>query len=484
MRHRAKETRFFEIGIIVILCSSVFLFGAVQPVVFLAEESLILLLFILYMAARLIEGARLDKTPLFWPFMIFLSSIFIQVIPLPFSVLKIFSPHAVEIRKALGNTGGVETFSLIPARTFDQLTRWVTVFLFYLLVANVFTMKSIHRLLNSLFVLTCFEAFYGLFLVFTGNDCLLWYCKPEYRNYGSRLHGTYRCPNHMAGYLEMVIPLHAVQVLSKRLLSPFKSEEKAQKFLGIFFVTLFVITLFLTISRAGTVAFLIGMLYLYFSGKREEGGLRYTFYLKILVALVAIYLLWIGIGPIIDRFWQASSSLEQGRGVLWSDTLNLVKDFPVIGTGFGTYRFIFPKYKSILLGQAIYKYSHNDYLQFLAEGGIISLLAFLWLVFNALRMLVKENSLLARGAAAGFIAILVHSFFDFNLQIPANAWMFAVLMAIGWIARESGNDNHSHPSTHEHSHHSSHLRHSHHSRRSHHSHPQHSLPISSLGRFG
>ena len=450
-----KGTRFFEIGIIAVLCSSVFFFGAVQPVVFLAEESLILLLFILYVATRMLEGGRLEKTSFFWPFLIFIITIAIQLIPLPLSVVKALSPHAVAIRKALGSGGALGTLSLIPVRTFNQLTRWLTVFLFYLLVANVFTNRTIYRLLNALFALTCFETFYGLFLVFTGNYCLLWYCKPEYRDYGSRLHGTYRCPNHMAGYLEMVIPLHTVQVLSKQLLSPLKSEEKARKFLGIFFITLFIITLFLTISRAGTVAFLVGMLYFYFGRKREEAELGYTFYLKILVALIIIYLLWIGIGPIIDRFWRASTNLEHGRSIVWADTLKLVKDFPIFGTGFGTFRFIFPKYKSVLLGQALYRYAHNDYLQFLAEGGIVSLLAFLWLAFSALRMLVRENSLLARGATAGFIAILVHSFFDFNLQIPANAYLFATLIAIGWITKKSPTIHHPHSHHSHHSHRSS-----------------------------
>ena len=51
------------------------------------------------------------------------------------------------------------------------------------------------------------------------------------------------------------------------------------------------------------------------------------------------------------------------------------------------------------------------------------------------------------GATAGFIAILFHSFFDFTLQIPANAYIFAVILAIGWIKRGRNHDRYSLPSS-------------------------------------
>jgi len=436
---RTYLTRFLEIGIITVLCSSVFLFGAVQPVVRLAEEGLILLLFILLLIGFLTGKTHFEKTRLFWPFMIFLVTILIQLIPLPFAAIQSLSPHAASLRQNLGAQEGLAPLSLIPIRTFHQFLRWTSLFLFYLLVANVFRQKTLHRLLNALFALTCFEVFYGLFLLFTGSNWLLWYHKPSYGKFGNRLHGTYRNPDHMAGYLEMVIPLHLAQALSKRLPTPFASEEKARKLLGVFLAVIFITSLFLTISRAGIIAFIVGMTYFYFSGLRASEERGHNFYIKILVTLVLIYLLWIGIGPIIDRFWNAAASLRNDRGVVWNDTLNLVKDFPIFGTGFGTFRFVFPKYKT-LLGQALWRTPHNDYLLVLAEGGILSLLAFLWVIFNALKLLVKGTSPLTRGATAGFIALLVHSFFDFNLQIPANAYLFLTLMAIGWI--NNGKERH------------------------------------------
>ena len=425
---------FFEISIILILLSSVFLFGSVQLPVLLAEEFFILGFFIAFMMIGLKRGKSWNGTPLLIPVLLFLFSILIQLVPLPFGVLKFLSPRTVVLRQMLGEEGGWNMLSLVPIKTLYQLLRWTTVFVLYLFIVNVFTKETVWKLLNALFALTCFQVFYGFFLLFTGSNSLLWYNKPEYGKFGNRLHGTYRNPDDMAGYLEMLIPLHIVQVVSSRLITPFKSEEKARRILGIFFVMLFVVALFLTISRAGIVAFLIGMIYFYFSGlKGKEGETQFSFYLKILVALAVVYLLWIGTSPIIDRFWSLTSGMQHQRGVVWNDAMKLVGDFPIFGTGLGTFRYIFPKYNT-LLTQGIWDYPHNDYLQVLAEGGVVSMLAFLWLLLNALRMLTCKKHSLTRGAAAGFIAILVHSFFDFNLQIPANAYIFATLLAIGWIS--------------------------------------------------
>ena len=448
MKERGRSPyRFFEICIIVFLLSSVFLFGAVQSLVFLSGGVLVFGSFAAFMIIGMRRGKSWDRTPLFFPFMIFLLSILIQMVPLPSAVLKFLSPQTVALRHILGGEGGWNTLSLIPCKTLNQFLRWATVFLLYLFIVNVFTKETVWKLLNALFFLTCFEVFYGLFLLFTGSNYLLWYNKLEYGRFGKRLHGTYRNPDHMAGYLEMLIPLHIVQAISRRVITPFKSEEKARRLLGIFLVMLFVIALFLTISRAGIAAFLVGMIYFYFSGiKGPERGTQFSFYLKILGALAVVYLLWIGVGPIIDRFWSLTSSVQHNRGIVWNDTMKLVEDFPVFGTGFGTFRYIFPKYKT-LLTQGIWDYPHNDYLQMLAEGGVVGLVSFLWLLFNALRMLTWKKDPLARGAAAGFIAILVHSFFDFNLQIPANAYIFVTLMAIGWISARENHVPHILPKT-------------------------------------
>ena len=89
-----------------------------------------------------------------------------------------------------------------------------------------------------------------------------------------------------------------------------------------------------------------------------------------------------------------------------------------------------------------YDYTHNDYAQFAAEAGLLGL-AMMGLVVAmslgaALRAQWVRHDPLMRGMAfastMGITAILIHSWVDFNLQIPANALLFMVILALGWIS--------------------------------------------------
>jgi putative inorganic carbon (HCO3(-)) transporter len=85
---------------------------------------------------------------------------------------------------------------------------------------------------------------------------------------------------------------------------------------------------------------------------------------------------------------------------------------------------------------------HNDYVQFLAETGVIGLGIIGSFVLAALACAVlaqaRRRDPLARGVAfgvvMGVIAIGIHSTVDFNLQIPENAFVFMILLALGWVS--------------------------------------------------
>jgi putative inorganic carbon (HCO3(-)) transporter len=91
---------------------------------------------------------------------------------------------------------------------------------------------------------------------------------------------------------------------------------------------------------------------------------------------------------------------------------------------------------------AYYDHVHNDYVQYLTETGVIggALIGLLVLASLACAILAqaRRRDPLARGVAfgvmMGVIALGIHSTVDFNLQIPANAFIFMILLALGWIA--------------------------------------------------
>ena len=123
-----------------------------------------------------------------------------------------------------------------------------------------------------------------------------------------------------------------------------------------------------------------------------------------------------------------------------------MRDYPLTGTGAGSFASTYPMHDSGKVGFFYYKYAHNDYLQFAAEFGLPGLamlgaivLLSLW---QAARAQLERHDRMMRGLACGVlmatVALLIDSAADFNLQIPANAATFVVILAVGWQTRWRG----------------------------------------------
>jgi O-antigen ligase len=114
----------------------------------------------------------------------------------------------------------------------------------------------------------------------------------------------------------------------------------------------------------------------------------------------------------------------------------MIADRPLLGFGPGTFAYSFFKYQPAGI-QGWYNMAHNDYAHFTAELGIIFPAIMIWAIiafFKQGLMKLKSRTLVVRalslGSMAGIVAILFHSFVDFNLHIPANALFFTVLCAL------------------------------------------------------
>jgi len=135
-----------------------------------------------------------------------------------------------------------------------------------------------------------------------------------------------------------------------------------------------------------------------------------------------------------------SAQRPGSRPSLWLHTFRMWLDFPVTGVGLGCFRHVFPMYKPAHFGEHEYLRSHCDYLQALAEVGLIGgavLAGFLAAVLApavraALRLPLDRQLWPLVGVLGSCAAILTHSVVDFNLQIPANAFFFAVVLGLVW----------------------------------------------------
>jgi O-antigen ligase len=137
------------------------------------------------------------------------------------------------------------------------------------------------------------------------------------------------------------------------------------------------------------------------------------------------------------------------------DTFRIFRDHPIVGTGLGTIEMVYPPYDSTYDGRVV-NHSHNDYLEALAETGILGGLCCLWFLgiflVNALRGISdlgsSFGSVLNLSGLVACCGILVHSLVDFNLHIPANALLFFVSAQMAAVrlqpADPAAEESHSH----------------------------------------
>lgn len=205
-----------------------------------------------------------------------------------------------------------------------------------------------------------------------------------------------------------------------------------------------VIALTTTHSRMGNTAFFSSLLVAGAIGiALSRHATRNTVIL--LASLVAIDLFivgsWFGVEKLAQRLEQTTAQDVEQREEPSAYTLPLIRDYAWFGSGPGSFHVAFPRYRppSVL---NFYDYTHNDYVQFASESGVLGFLLLGGFVALALSVALaaqwKRRDPLMRGMSfaciMGVTSILIHSWVDFNLQIPANATLFMVLLALGWIS--------------------------------------------------
>ena len=241
--------------------------------------------------------------------------------------------------------------------------------------------------------------------------------------------GPYVNRNHFAGFAELILPLALAPLVLGRV------RRERRPVVGLFAV-LPIGALFLSASRGGIVSFAVelGALALVMILRRTKGKQLLAGVTVLLVASLLVS--WLGVGQILGRLSsvQLLEVTAGKRASMRKDTWQIFLDHPFVGTGLGTLQIVYPSYETLYDGKIV-NHTHNDYLEALAETGILGGLCCAWFLgvlfsesLKRLRQLNKSfaGTLQLSGlvASTGF---LVHSFVDFNLHIPANALLFFLM---------------------------------------------------------
>jgi O-antigen ligase len=403
---------------------------------------------------------------------VFLVVSLLQIVPLPAGVVKILSPRAYDLFLGLVRDGIVApaswlTLSLAPSATLNEFVLILCYGIFgFLVLRTVRSRRQVEVFVLVMLASALFQSLYGMAETFSGHEMIFGRVK---RGDGS-VTGTFFNRNHFAGFLEMAFPLSLGYLLVKaRYFAMEKGlsirqkilwfgQESLQWTLLLGLVPAFIgVGLVFSKSRSGIMVLVVTAVlaaaatasWREFSeegGEGSERGTKRRFgrIVRLVVMIILAVAVWFGIGPVVDRFSEMDISYE-ARRLFYENTVEMIGDFPLAGTGKGTYVDAYAVYEKIDDGLKL-SYAHNDYLEFAAENGIVAggalAAAGIGLAVWLAAMWRRRRSSFAKGVGLGVIlgvtAILIHGFTDFNLQIPANAVYFTALAMLGVVVLGRG----------------------------------------------
>jgi O-antigen ligase len=390
----------------------------------------------------------------------------LQMIPLPYTVFASLAPGADRLLSEYDTAYSVQPpswhpLSIAPLSTMAVLGLFSALAVFLAGVSAVAGRLRLTTLASAL-------AIFGVALAIFGVLQLAFFTESKPRVYGfwstpegALPFGPFINKNHYAGWTLMAVPVvfgyfcAMVQAswrergrkLDRWLAWATRPEAGWPALIG-FCVLAMGTSIVLSKSRSGIASFAIVLIVLtIFIIRRTTRRLGQALAAIGVLALLAVAIAWAGADATALHFAQASRDLP-GRLGAWQDTIRIIRDFPWFGTGLGTYWMAMLIYQTGARDQIFFQ-AHNDYLQLAAEGGLLVCIPVAIALAGLVRVLVRrfrepEDSMtrwIRAGAFAGLIGIAAQSVVEFSLQLPANAALCAVLVAIT-IHRSGGRPAH------------------------------------------
>lgn len=490
--------RLIELDILLLIAISPWLFGGAESFSFFAITSTLSIGLLLWAARVLLEWRFAPRnSPVLWCLVALIAFGMWQAVRLPKSVLAVISPHTSAFYDKLlptseervgaetpsqGNaTPNGATISFYPWESIKAGSDLLAVLaLFALIQNNIATIGFLRRLS----ILTLFNsALLALFAIIqfysSPHDHIFW--KIPIR--AGQVFGTFICRNHFSFYTNISTGLSlgllfaalpggakpnsrsrrrtssrsinaqtnpglSVFTLARRVLEAatgtFHLIFSHPAFLWICSgVALVVAATVLSSSRGGLLSLSISLALLFVLRRILQPNSKGLAPVILLAAIGATaFFAWLGPGR-IDHYiagrW-SGHNLDD-RLPLWKAAWPLVGEYPLLGTGYGTFQYVEPLHRgagSESLRSFTFEHAHNEYLEALVEGGTVRLFITCLAIFlvyklgfeNVRRLGDTPDSGLVTGALCGFTTVVIHSAGDFGLHIPAIAILTTTIAAL------------------------------------------------------
>ncbi len=411
----------------------------------------------------------LYKTPLFLYLIAFIFLTLFQIIPLPYGFIEMISPSTNRIYKLFTADGNnmIRTISLYPRATINELLKLLSyATIFFVIIHHYRTKAQVSRVVRTIIYMGCFIAVFAVVQKMTWNGNLFWFY-PAGEDVSSNLGyiwGPYINHNHFAGYMELTLPLgvglltyRAIDIkapssipLFRKIIVLFDGKNIIPVVLLSLAVLGMTAVLFMSLSRGGIIGFGISML-LFMAMIRSRRSLRRINTALTVVGVIILFIVMItGWSRIEDRFQEIEKKTRIKRIEVWTDSIHIIRDFPVFGTGLGTFNNIYPHYQT---GnpQFLFEHAENDYIEILTDSGVAGFVLIAGMVCTYLYSVIKRWRIrhdnyvkcIVAGGISSCMALAVHGLTDFNMRIPANAMLLTIIAAMTYslVFHVSGRNN-------------------------------------------
>ncbi|MBZ5556395.1 MAG: O-antigen ligase family protein [Acidobacteriia bacterium] len=369
--------------------------------------------------------------------------------PLPASARRAIAPHAAAVDRALYVESPTQPLdqqarpvSVDPGATMWALVMAGAVLLIFWSARSILNRHGLRATARGLAWIGLALSALALVQHATSPTLMYWYFHPIASK--ATPFGPYVNRNDLTTWLLLAIPLVAgygiARFTSRQRTAGGPIDLEASVDATALWLAASVLLMLATVlaatSRSGLTGTVVGLAVFMWLARTRLGASGWTWLAAVLFALLALATTYANWNSLASRLDETLAVGIGGRRAVWAQTWPMVRDFWISGVGVGAYERAMTVYQQT--PHAFYiNHAHNEYLQLLAEGGVLlavpaalAVCAVVWLAAGQLRDDHSPVFWIRAGAASGLLAAAVQGIWDTGLRLPGNAVLFALLAAI------------------------------------------------------